>query len=127
MRVSVHASAIAAMLSPGGEVGQAAARAAGRVRDRAKVNATYDTGLMRNSINAELHQQSATKIIWRIGSDVYYAPYQEHGTGPIFARRAPLLVFKIGNRWISTYSTKGVPAVRFLGRAIEALSIDDFR
>jgi hypothetical protein len=58
---------------------------------------------------------------------VRHALFQELGTGPIFARRAPLLVFKIGNRWVSTYSTRGVPAVRMLTKAVEATSIEDFR
>ena len=115
------------MMQPTGEIGRAAERGAGKIRDRAKMWATVDTGLMRNSIVAELYQQGATSVSWRIGSDVFYAPYQEHGTGPIFARRAPLLVFKIGNRWVSTYSTRGVPAVHFLLRAIETVTINDFQ
>lgn len=127
MKVIVHRAQIAYMMSPVGEVGRAAARAAGRVRDRAKENATVDTGLMRNSIVAELQQQGLTTVTWRIGSNVEYALYQELGTGPIYARRAPFLVFKVGNRWVRTYSTKGVPAVRFLTRAIDSLTVEDFR
>jgi hypothetical protein len=127
MRVVVHHENITAMMLPDGEVGRATMRDAGNVRDRAKRLATVDTGLMRNSIVAELYEQTPRHIIWRIGSSVFYAPFQEKGTGPIHARRAPLLVFKIGNRWVSTYSTRGVPAVRFLARAIEAVTVEDFR
>jgi HK97 gp10 family phage protein len=126
VRVNVHYGQIVLMMSPNGDVGRAAARGAGRIRDRAKQNVTVDTGLLRNSIVSELHQQGPTSVTWRIGSDVFYAPYQEHGTPPIFARRAPLLVFKIGNRWISTYSTRGVPAQRFLQRALDATTATDF-
>lgn len=114
------------MMSPGGDVGRKTAKAAGRIRDRAKGNVSVETGLLRNSIVAELHQQTPTSVTWRIGSDVEYAPYQEHGTGPIFARRAPLLVFQINGRWISTYSTRGVPAQLYLARAAAATTLADF-
>lgn len=128
MKVVVHRTEIATLMSPAGEVGRAAARAAGRVRDRAKEKATVDTGLMRNSIISEIQPVSAPyAIVYRIGSDVFYTLYQELGTGPIFAKRAPLLVFKVGGRWISTYSTRGVPAVRFLTSAIEGTTAEDFR
>jgi hypothetical protein len=126
MKVVVHRTELIKMMSPEGQIGRKTARAAGRVRDRAKRNATVDTGLMRNSIIAELESQTPLTITWRIGTPVHYGIYQELGTGPIFARRAPLLVFKVGNRWVSTYSTRGVPAVRFLTRAIEATTIRDF-
>jgi hypothetical protein len=127
MKVIVHKSAIAAMMSPAGEVGRAAARGAGRVRDRAKDNVTVDTGLLRNSIVSELVEQTPTKVVWRIGTNVSYAPYQELGTGPIFARRAPMLVFQVNGRWVRTYSTRGVPAQRFLTKAIESVTVEDFR
>ena len=35
--------------------------------------------------------------------------------------------FKVGNRWVSTYSTRGVPAARYLTRAINDLTSADFR
>lgn len=126
MRVVVHREEIVFMMSPVGEVGRNVARAAGRLRDRAKVNAPVDMGLLRNSIVAELYQQTPTAVTWRIKSDVFYAGWQEHGTGPIFARRAPLLVFKIGNHWVSTYSTRGVPASLYLARAAAATTLADF-
>jgi hypothetical protein len=128
VRVLVHRAAIAQMMTPTGGIGRAAARAAGGVRDRAKEGATVRTGLMRNSIVAELQPSpSPYSILWRIGSDVFYAPYQELGTPPIHARRAPLLTFKVGNQWVSTYSTRGVPAARFLTKAIETVTSADFR
>jgi len=127
MRVVVHRGAIDAMMSPSGEIGRAAARAAGRVRDRAKENATVDTGLMRNSIVSELMPSGPTRIAYRVGTSVEYAIWQELGTPPIHARRAPFLVFKVGGRWVRTYSTKGVPAAKFLTHAIEAVSMEDFR
>jgi hypothetical protein len=127
VRVKVRRAAVASMFQPSGTIGRKTQRAAGRIRDRGKENSTVFSGLMRNSIVSELAEQGRTSITWRIGSNVEHTLYQELGTGPIFPRRAPLLVFKIGNRWISTYSTRGVPAVRMLTRAVEATSIEDFR
>jgi hypothetical protein len=126
VRVVVHKARIVYMMSPVGEVGRAAMRAAGRVRDRAKEGATVETGLMRNSIVSELAAQGLTSVTWRVGSNVKHTLFQELGTGPIYARRAPLLVFKVNGRWVSTYSTKGVPAVRMLTKAVEATSVRDF-
>jgi hypothetical protein len=127
VRVVVHEAKIAEMMSPAGQVGRAAARAAGRVRDRAKENVSVDTGLLRNSIVAEPQPSPGPfSVVWRIGTDLDYGLWQEVGTGPIFARRAPMLVFKVGNRWVRTYSTRGVPAQRYLTRAIEATTVADF-
>jgi hypothetical protein len=127
VKVIVHRAQIALMMSPLGEVGRAAERAAGRVRDRAKKGASADTGLMRNSIVSELAVQTSTSVTWRIGSNVRYTIWQELGTGPIYPRRAPMLTFKVGGRWVSVYSTKGVPAQKFLTRAIESVTVEDFR
>jgi hypothetical protein len=116
------------MMAPEGQIHRASARAAGRVRDRAKKGATVDKGLMRNSVVSE--EQTADgpyRLVFRIGSKVFYAIYQELGTGPIYARRAPLLVFRTkGGRWVATYSTRGVPAVHFLGNAIAEVTAADF-
>ena len=127
MRAVVHDREIIALMSATGAGGQMAERAAGRVRDRAKRGATVDTGLMRDSLVAKVHSRNHKTVVWRIGSNLHYTKYQELGTPPIFARRAPLLTFKIGNKWISTYSTKGVPEARFLTKAIEAVTTEDFR
>lgn len=127
MRVAFNRGGLYHMMSPTGSVGRAAARAAGVTRDRSKERAPVRDGILRNSIVAELVPSRPTYIQWRIGTNVFYAIYQELGTGPIFARRAPLLVFKVGNRWVSTYSTRGVPAARFLTRSIEELTSADFR
>ena len=127
MEVVFHKTELAAMLAPEGSVHRAAARAAGRVRDRAKKNVTVDTGLLRNSIvSEEMTADGPWKLRFRIGSKVYYAIYQELGTPPIYAKHAPLLVFKVGGKWVRTYSTKGVPAVHYLGRAIEEVTVADF-
>jgi len=107
-------------------VGHAAMRAAGKVRDRAKENSPVDEGLLRNSIISELSSQGLYSVTWRIGTNVEYAYWQEVGTGPIYARRAPFLVFQVKGKWVRTYSTKGVPAARYLTRAIEHTTARDF-
>lgn len=127
MKVVFHHWELALMMGPSGSIGQATMRASGRVRDRAKENATVDTGLMRNSIISEIRPTGLYAITYRVGTHVFYGIYQELGTPPIFARRAPLLIFKVGGRWISTYSTKGVPAAKFLTRAIDDTTARDFR
>lgn len=55
--------------------------------------APYDTGALKNSITAGTVQRTATGSSVDIGSDLFYAPFQEFGT-------------------------RHVPAVAFLGRAI---------
>jgi bacteriophage HK97-gp10 putative tail-component len=126
--VLVHGSEIARMMSPSGDVGRATARAAGRVRDRAKRYAPVRTGLLRNSIIARPVMSDPRKAQYTVGTDVDYGRYQEEGTGPIFARWAPYLVFKTRDgRWVRTYSTRGVPAVHYLHRALSELSDADFR
>jgi HK97 gp10 family phage protein len=128
MRVRINHAELSAMFLPAGEVGRASARAAGRVRDRAKENAPVLTGALRASIVSTLVKQGRTSITYTIGSPIRYAIWQERGTGPIFAKRAPMLHFKTRNgQWVRTYSTRGVPAVHYLERAIDRLSVADFR
>jgi len=128
IKIVVHRTEIAKMMSPTGEVGRSTARAAGRVRDRAKRLAPVNTGLLRNSIVSRLVPSGPETSHYTVGTDVEYGLYQERGTPPIFARRAPFLVFRPkGGGWVRTYSTKGVPAVHYLEHALDALSEADFR
>jgi hypothetical protein len=115
------------MFLPTGEIGRAAERAAGRIRDRAKENAPVNTGALRGSITATLAVQGKDSIVYKIGSPLAYAIYQESGVGPIFARRAPMLHFKSrSGRWVKVFSTSGVPAVHYLERAIDSVTEADF-
>jgi HK97 gp10 family phage protein len=128
MRVVINDAEVTALFSPTGDVGRAARRAAGRVRDRAKQNAPVLTGALRNSITSTQVSQTKTTIVYRIGSPIKYAIFQERGTGPIFPRRAPALVFKTrGGKWVRTGKTRGVPAVHYLERALRSLTEADFR
>ena len=127
MRARFNDTQFNLMFLPNGEIGKAVHRAAGRVRDRAKENAPVLTGALRASITSTLVKQGKTSISYTIGSPIKYAIWQEQGTGPIFARRAPMLHFRTRNgQWVRTYSTRGVPAVHYLEKAIDALSPSDF-
>ena len=127
MKVIINDTALRAMFLPGGEIGRAADRAAGRIRDRAKENAPVNTGALRGSIVSTLVEQGKTKIVYRVGSPLSYAMPQETGTGPIFARRAPMLAFRTRTgQWARTYSTRGVPGVHYLESAIDAATEADF-
>jgi hypothetical protein len=125
IKVVLHPEKITYMMTIGA-IARASERAAGKVRDRGKHYVSVDTGTLRNSITAERVPAGPRHIHWRIGTPVAYARPQEVGTGPIYARRAPLLVFKVGNQWVSTYSTRGVPAQRYLTRAITETTMEDF-
>jgi hypothetical protein len=128
IKVVIHETEIARIMNPQGYVGRATARAAGRVRDRAKRYAPVNTGLLRNSITSTQKISVPLRAVYTIGTPLAYGLYQEEGTRPIFARRAPFLVFKTKDgRWVRTYSTRGVPAVHYLRRALSELSDADFR
>lgn len=114
-------------------VPQAVFRAAGKVRDRAKMNikaaGRIDTGAMRNSITAKrLTGTSRGGGVWyEVGSNLPYAIYQHEGThGPIYPRRAKVLRFKVGGKVVFARSVKGVKGVPFLTDALKSLSVGDF-
>lgn len=127
-KVVFHDARWAYLMSQDGDVGQATARAAGRIRDRGKEFAPVRTGLLRNSINSVRVPGLADSIHYRIGTDVFYATYQEHGTGPIYPRRARALAWKgQAGGFVFAAHTRGVPAVRFMGRAAAETTANDFR
>jgi Bacteriophage HK97-gp10, putative tail-component len=104
-----------------------AARAAGRVRDRARINAPGSGDLTR-SINYRKVSQTSTVAVYSVGSDLFYAPYQEFGTGPIYPVRAKILRFVPAGSatYVFAKRTSGVPATHFLGRAYSSVSLRDF-
>lgn len=70
-------------------------RASITVQSRARELSPVDTGLLRNSILYEVDSASPPMYA-KVGSDVFYAPYQEFGT------------------------SRGVPAKHYLGGGFEA-------
>jgi phage gpG-like protein len=120
-------------LGGGGDLDKAMGRAAGRIRDRAKVNLTtaglVDTGLLRQSIRHEQVKADGQEIIWLVGTSVPYGKYHEFGTGPwIYPRRAKVLRFwpRGGNAYVFAKRVRGVPETAFLRRAAEATTSLDF-
>ena len=88
--------AIGSLLS---DVSNAASqRAAYRVRDRAKANLTsasrVNTGKLRDSIKATRTMQTPTVSTWSVGTDLFYAGWQEYGRGPVRPIRAKVLRFR---------------------------------
>lgn len=125
--------AINGLTAPGGLADQATMRAAGRARDRAKMNLTragrIDTGLLRQSIVAERVRSSNNSVTYRVGSPLDYAIYQEEGVrGPIYPRRARVLRFrpKGGGAYIFRPYVSGFPGAHYLRDAFAATSAQDF-
>lgn len=128
--------------APGGLIDRAVARASGHLRDTAKRNAPVDTGRLRQSIESSRHSFSLLSVVYRVGTRVFYGPYQEGGTGiygprhsPIVPRRAKALRFiPKGNRgtavpfspFVYAKSVKGSPATHFLTKALAATGLRDF-
>lgn len=113
-------------------VPQAVWRAAGKVRDRAKVNITkagrVDTGAMRNSIVGRRMRDGRQGVWYEVGSDLPYAIFQHEGTtGPIYPRRAKVLRFKgTAGTYVFPKSVAGVTAAPFLTDALRSLTVADF-
>ncbi|MFD3260841.1 HK97-gp10 family putative phage morphogenesis protein [Paenibacillus lentus] len=73
--------AVAAMLR--GELVKAVAQGCLVVEGAAKQNCPVDEGQLRDSIQHQVDEEDS-EIIGRVGTNVFYAPYKEFGTG-IFA------------------------------------------
>lgn len=116
-------------------VGPAAAgRAAGRVRDRAKVMITQagriDTGALRNSIvSRRVESSSKSKVWFEVGSSLPYAIYQHNGVkGPIRPKRAKVLRFKPkgSSSYVFAPSVAGFRGVPYLTQPLNELTPADF-
>lgn len=108
-------------------------RAAGKVRDRAKVHITrarrVDTGALRNSITSRRIRTRPGGVWYEVGSDLPYAIYQHEGvTGPIYPRRAKVLRFKPkgSGAYVYARSVSGFSGVPYLTDAMKSLTRADF-
>jgi hypothetical protein len=108
-------------------------RAAGKVRDRAKMNITaaglVDTGALRNSIVARRMRAGRAGVWYEVGSDLPYSIYQHEGTRtPIVPRRAKLLRFtpKGGSTVVFAKQVRGVTGTPYLTDALRSLTNADF-
>lgn len=114
-------------------VPKALARAAGKTRDRAKMNLTkagrVDKGALRNSITAQQVSSSGRVITWSVGSSLSYAILQHEGVrGPVLPRRAKVLRFvpKGGKQYVFARRTSGFSGVPYLTDALNSIGISDF-
>lgn len=124
------------LLQPGGVVYRGFQKAAGRTRDRAKMNLTrvgrVDTGRLRNSIDYEIQVRGST-ISASVGTDVEYAKYihdgtANNGTGYIYPRRATFLRFRPrgGPGFVYAKKVRGIKGTPFIQDAINDLKAGDF-
>lgn len=114
-------------------VPQAVWRAAGRVRDRAKMNITaaglVDTGALRAGIVARRMRGGRAGVWYEVGSDLPYSIFQHEGTrSPIVPRRAKVLRFTPsgGGAVVFARQVRGVKATPYLTDALRALTMADF-
>lgn len=109
-------------------VNQAARIVAKRVRDNIVSANLIDTGFMRDNIDIEYQQGPARNPIARVHVRAPHAIYQEYGTrahGPV---RAQYLRFKPKGKSFYVFAkwVRGVPAQRFMQRAVDSLTAQDF-
>lgn len=114
-------------------VPNAVAKAAGKVRDLAKMDLTrtnrIDTGRLRNSIISQRVSAPAGQVRYEVGSPLPYAIYQHEGVkGPVYPRRAKVLRFKPkgSNHFVFAQHTKGFMGVPYLTRSLARLTVNDF-
>lgn len=123
-------AALRKLQTQGGAVDDAVKRAAGRARDYARENLTrdgrVDTGRLRNSIRYEQRSRPDRLANYAVGSDLEYAIYQEEGTRAHGPRRAKVMRFKSGGKFVFARWVRGVTASHFLRRAKDRLTPSDF-
>jgi len=104
---------------------RAAEKGARAIQARARILAPKDTGRLAESIDVTLERVTADTTVYEVGSTLYYAPYQNFGTGPIYAKPGGVLVFtpKGGGAVVFTKRTRGVPATHFMEEAVRSTKI----
>lgn len=125
--------AYVALNQPSGMVDEGVGKAAGWVRDRAKMNLTaagrIDTGALRQSIVSERYRNSTSRVTYLVGSELEYARWQEEGVrGPIYPRRARVLRFKPkgSSAFIFRPKVSGFSGAHYLRDALNELNMNDF-
>jgi hypothetical protein len=134
--VNIHLNdgAFTAMNRPGGLIDRAVSRAAGFVRDQAKLIITLegrvDTGALRQDVRSERVQSFSGGVYYRVGSDLEYAKWQEKGVeGPIVPRHAKVLRFKPKGSSVFVFRPRasGFEGIHFMRRARDMLGPGNFR
>lgn len=109
------------------KMGGAILTSAKSVMAKAKANAPFKLGQLKDSIQLDGPNFSASNIQASVYTNVKYAPYQEFGTGiygpngtPIVPKNAPFLVFQLDDgTWRRARSVKGVKPKKFFGNAVD--------
>lgn len=133
VRVNIDQSKVNELTSAGGLIDQKTARAAGKVRDEAKriivSEGRVDTGAMMQGVKRERSSSSPPGVsTWIISSDEPYSKYQHDGTrGPIVPRRAKVLRFRVGGKTVYARKVRGISGIKFLTRALDKVSPNDWQ
>lgn len=125
LKTSVNSKAILRLSATLGE--KMASNAAEATQKRARRFAPVRTGALRESIAITRLPSRPGFTTFAIGSHLPYARYQEHGTGPIFAKPGRWLVFQVKGRTVFAKKTRGVPATHFMEKARLAIRESDFK
>ena len=128
--LTIDSRAVGALLS---DVTNAASqRAAYRVRDRAKQNLTaagrVNTGKLRDSIKATRTMQTPTVSTWSVGTDLFYAGWQEYGRGPVRPVKAKVLRWRPKGSSTFIFRPYAGPAAgaHYLRDAYRTTTVQDF-
>ncbi len=97
------------------------------VQRESAIRAKRDTGLLSRSIGVEAQDRSPFPLWVKIGTRLFYAPFQEFGTGLFGPKRRRIrptkkraLSFLVGNVRVTVSSIKGMKASPFLIPGLEA-------
>lgn len=93
--------------------------AEGAMEAKARRQFTSRTGNLLRSISGRVTGSSDTEHRGEIVATAKYASWVENGRGPVVAKRAPFLVFRIGTRLIRTKSVRAARARPFLAFAYQ--------
>lgn len=117
--------------SPGGIVNQGVAKAAGRLRDQAKLEINsagrVNNGTLQGSIISRHVSTSTRGVTYEVGSSLPYARYQHDGVkGPIYPRRAKVLRFESRGKVVFARFVSGFKGIFFLTKPLAKLKPRDF-
>lgn len=132
--ITWHDSAFRELNSDAGVVGNAVRKAAGSLRDDAKLavkNAgrTSTGALMQSMYSERSGGVNLSGVTYDVGSNQEYAYWQHEGVrGPIYPRRAKMLRFKPkgATAFIFRPMVSGFSGIHFLTEPLAKLSVSDF-
>ncbi|MDP9367573.1 MAG: HK97 gp10 family phage protein [Chloroflexota bacterium] len=96
------------------------------MQSTAKQRVPVDSGRLRGSIQIDIAKRHGNVLQGSVYTNVQYAGWQEAGTGiygplkrEITPKTKPYLKFKVGGRWVTTRSVKGVRPRWYFRSAVE--------